>query len=724
VDGPEHRDRPSPEAVRCFILFGTALWLAHSYFSSRMIGTGDALWYYNSLADAVTQFRAGVFPVFVGQSDFSFNGSVYPLRAAPYFQYLAGLLDALTLHRLDFLSLEHLTAILSIVGGVLVTYWALVWVAPKSRWQAAALAILYASSPGVIGLFYAQDLYMSGMAIPWVPLAFAAALRSFEDQSLCPLAILAASLAALWWAHSPIAFWATAMATVGQLARIAAGGTSRHSLKRQVQAASIFCILAAYPIISVFLLRTPGEPIVPYTMDREALLKVVGDSFPSSILPLQIGQPNLSFLQVGYSLWFLLLLSLAVWPHQKPRAAGAVLIGSALFLILLLLPVPGATRFLWFHFPETIVGMTLYWPMQRFCILIAAATVVVAQALVWRGNASALSERFRFAGSLALACAVAWSGFEMTRFFQLAKLQSQSPQDSRRWDRLENVAVQRHTYGLFPRRPTYFTHGVVEPRLEVHLLDVQSGKVVASDYGAALSAQSGQEFICRIDANPGILDLGPPIRLLPGEKYFLTFAFNRADTRGVLQLSGPTFYREYALPSSGEAKSFGSSAQSERSIVVWTTMSAPETISLRFIPTGERAAPTDFIPFARFAQQKIDEQELPIRVTSLIPFRATVDSRTPALLETPRMYVPGYKATVGGEPTRVGRSEENLVEVPIPAGRSTVEIRYAGPPLLHLAFWGSFCAWVLAVIWGLSIAIRSLHARAAEEIRIRLTQRS
>src|SRR5271165_3029360 len=102
-NGPAYR---RAEAARWLVLLVATLWLAHPYFAPRLIGTGDALWYHHSLADAVTQFRAGVFPVFVGQSDYSFNGSVYPIRAAPYYQYFAGALDLLTGRSLSIYALE------------------------------------------------------------------------------------------------------------------------------------------------------------------------------------------------------------------------------------------------------------------------------------------------------------------------------------------------------------------------------------------------------------------------------------------------------------------------------------------------------------------------------------------------------------------------------------------------------------------------------------------
>jgi hypothetical protein len=164
---------------------------------------------------------------------------------------------------------------------------------------------------------------------------------------------------------------------------------------------------------------------------------------------------------------------------------------------------------------------------------------------------------------------------------------------------------------------------------------------------------------------------------------------------------GPHFYREYMLPESGEAKAFGSGPATEKSVTLWTSRVAAETINLRFIPTGAGAKPADYLPFARYRFQPIELSLLPIRVDSLIPYRAQVESPVPAQLETPRMFVPGYAATVNGKATAVLRSAEGLAAFMVPAGQSQAELTFTGPVALRLAFWMSASGWVIAVaVWG------------------------
>jgi len=242
--------------------------------------------------------------------------------------------------------------------------------------------------------------------------------------------------------------------------------------------------------------------------------------------------------------------------------------------------------------------------------------------------------------------------------------------------------------------------------MESRLLDPATGGIVASDYGQG-RAEPQEDFRGTIDVNPGILDLDPPLTLRSGEQYLLTFGFARPDTTGLLQIIGPSLYREYNLPRSGESKSFGSERESEKSITIWTSAPGSETVRLRFIPTAEHAKPSDYIPFAKYRLQKIDEQALPVRVTSLMPYRATVRSPEAALLESPRMFIPGYAATVNGAPAAVRRSAEGLVAFPVPQGQSQVELRFAGPLALHLAFWLSAAGWIVAAIWAAARAMGS-----------------
>jgi hypothetical protein len=186
--------------------------------TSSLRGGPDALWYSVGLADTIAQERLGVFPVWVGQSIYQFNGAICPIRVAPGFQYLAMLIDIVTLRSLGIFALQNLLLGLVALAGTWSAYLALRAVLPGKEWFAAGLAALFISCPGVLGLSYNSDLYMSWTTLPAVPLVWFATIRSFQDEgSARTLAVLGTALGLCWWGHSPIALWATSVAGVGQV---------------------------------------------------------------------------------------------------------------------------------------------------------------------------------------------------------------------------------------------------------------------------------------------------------------------------------------------------------------------------------------------------------------------------------------------------------------------------------------------------------------------------
>jgi hypothetical protein len=679
------------EPVRWVLILGLGLWLSRPFFTARNLGTGDAMWNAVSLADAVTQFRAGVFPVFVGQSSYQFNGSVYPFRVAPYYLYLGGLLDLLTGHRLDFVTLEHLTAVASLLGGLVSAYLCLLWLAPRRRWTALLLAFLYVSCPGVMGLVYAQDLYMSTMAIPWVPLALAGALRSFDDSGPRPFLVAAAGLAGLWWAHAPIAMWTMSAMAPLFIVRMVLRWRAPRLWAPAVSGAVAFTVLAAYPFISAFLLRTPGQQVVPYTLDRSELLTQLADAFPACVLPIDLAAPPLTHLQVGYALALTMALAMTIGARWRRAIPLGISFAVCAFLLVLLYPIPGLTAALWRSLPESVVGLTLYWPMQRLCIVIAGLAVASAQFAFAR-----LPEAGPWPRTICalLLLGAIWSTREANRLLQRADRTPGTAAQTEILMRPENAAIQRHSYHLLPPTPAYMSNGVMDPAMEARLIDRQ-GRIIATDFDGVPVPESA--FGGHVDANPGILDLEPTFTLQPGVRYALTFEFLAHDYTGVLQIVGPAFFREYPMPASGKPFAFGVDPSMAKSVSLWTSGTEPETVQLRFIPTAPNAHPADFAPFARYSFCALDSRRMPVRLESLIPYRATITAKAAALLESPRLYIPGYVATVNGRPNDVARSPQGLVAVRVPAGVSAVEIAFRGAPILHLAFWVSSLGWTAAV---------------------------
>jgi hypothetical protein len=146
------------------------------------------------------------------------------------------------------------------------------------------------------------------------------------------------------------------------------------------------------------------------------------------------------------------------------------------------------------------------------------------------------------------------------------------------------------------------------------------------------------------------------------------------------------------MPRTGPSRAFGSGPTQSHLITLWTDGKAAETVRLQFVFSGEvvRELPV----FGRYELFTYDPARFPIRVESWAPFRAQVRSDGDTWLETPRIYMPGYRATVNGRTVKASASPEGLVKLPVQAGESTVELSYVGPLELRLAYYASLAGWL------------------------------
>ncbi len=706
---------PTAELARWLVLFATGCWLFHPFMTGRQIGTGDALWYANMLADFVTQWRAGVFPVFVGQTEFAFNGAVYPLRVAPLYQHLAGVIDLLTGRQLGFFALQHATVIVCGFAGLASSYLTLTRLAPQQRWAACGLAVLYVSCPGVLGTIYTQDLYMTWMTVPFLPLAVYGLVRPFQRDDTIVQVALAAGLAGLWLGHAPIALWMSLIAGCVQAVRLTALHRNRGAWMRAGAGGALFVMLGLYPFVSVASLSTPGVASVVSAglAQQERITNVIREVFPTVLLPVSDHARALSDLQLGYGLWLVFLASLYA-ACRISRWELRLLLTVCLGLLALLLPVPLLNDWLWAHLPEQIKRITFYWPMHRFylilaALLAAAAQLALAALVVKREDEKAPliikpSSPSIIAFTLPLSLACMWSLWESRQFIRAANERTASSERSVQVMLPENRLLMNHAYGLFPALPAYFSNGVMDPRAEVHLLASDTLQPVISPTGHIVPHD---EFRGVIDENPGVLRLHPMLVLQPGNRYILEFEFGEHSYVGVLQISGRTFSREYVLPQTGEFRAFGTALSNASTLPLWTTSSDEETLTLRYIPT-DGAKPAEFADFARFRLREIDPLAGPVAVTSLLPFRATVRTRNAAWLETPRMFIPGYAATADGRLAEVRRSPQGLVMIPVTPATREVEVRYVGPLILRIAYGFTLAAWIALLVSVLVLASRRL----------------
>jgi hypothetical protein len=697
--------------ARVGILVGIGLFAAGPFITTRSLGTSEAYNYGLAVADAVTQMREGVFPVLVGQSEFAFNGRIHPLRTAPYLTYFAGFLDLITFRQLNFWALQNLALAVSLMAGAFSCYVCLRRATTASPQTALTLTAAYLFSPGVLAAAYAMDLYMTVMAVPYVPIVVATNAAALSGQRrLWTYLALAAALAACWWCHPPIALWLTFATLLCQLALLVTGRIRWSETKALTCAAVIGVLLAGYVFVSALTVRSYGS--MSAARAPEAVVKQVKEAFAASIRPISAEANKLGDFQLGYALWALLLGALVLAAIRR-KFAPLVLLGVGVALLVFTIPVPGLTAWLWDKTPTFAITMNGPWPMQRVYLLLAAFVVFAAAGVGGMPKFDKLPKAARDLLVLIIVALSVWALYQGSRFVGRGYDSRTDAAYTRYSHYTENINPTLIAYAMFTL-PPWFANGVMDPEMETRVLKRGTAEPIVSNWTAeeAWGREVQKGTLTPSGASEGdIAELTPRLKLEPGKRYRLEFNFRTPPLTGALRLLGANTLRVYPLPQSGEARSFGMQPSNNRVLTLWTSAKETEIVTVQLIGPGLGSA--RLLTFADFTLREYDPEKLPIRVDSWVPFRARVQTPEPGYIEIPRTFVNGYAAQVNGQEVRAQQSPERQVMAPVPAGESVVEISHPGPPVLRAAFWTSASGWAVTLLaCGVLAISRPLRERA------------
>lgn len=713
--GASHRHKVaggSENAARVTLAVVTVL-LIRPFATSLMLGGPDAGWYHNVLGDFIAQSRAGIFPIFVGQSEFLFNGGILPVRFAPLFQHYGLVLDWLTLQSLSPLALQNGIIIACFAATTVTTYAMASTLLPGQAWTSAAISAIFLSCPGLLAIVYREDLLMTWAALPWLPLAFLGCAQACRQPDTRPLLLTSLALAMTWWAHAPVALWTTLVIALVVIAKLASIGIARWPWRPLLAGVACFLTVALYPFVSVLSVskETAATGLGFVAADPGNLVYFIKECFPAILVPLPFKDRSLADFQLGWSLIVILVLCGVVLLLRKERKPYLwVIFLAAIMLQGLLLPMGNLTAMLWEWVPGVVRSITGTWVMQRFYVIIALCIACLACILLAQPRTTGSQpSKWRL---LALALASLWSVY--------AALPLQTEKEQRRRDneaeqmRPENHALTRYAYALFARQPAYFSHGHMDPYLEQRFLSQQDREWVGGNPNALLTDKPAGRILhagnltARHAASSDPWEIAPTFLLEPNKRYVLELHFSHPTVSGVLLVTGQGIHRIYALPLHGERLAFGSGPESSPLLPLFTSSRTPVDVRLRFVAQPETAI--SLREFGSYRFTEIDPQSLPVRVTSWIPYQAEVTAPADTWLETPRMYQRGYRAFVNGTELAPVASPEGLVAVPVPAGHSSVRLQYDAPGRLRISFWISLAAMVV-----FSVFLAAARTRPGQE---------
>ena len=512
--------------------------------------------------------------------------------------------------------------------------------------------------------------------------------------------------ALLVWSTSPIWMcWVTGTASVW-IACVALGRLSgKVDLKR-------------HGFVMLFLSALAGAAIAEAWVGREGIftdaihmLALNTAHVGSWFMPLATPADPYSIFQPGWGLGACFALGvLSLWGS---RPLGAKLFFAAsLGLVICFFRVPLASNFIVGRFPVNFTLMCGVPLDLRMAPVIASFTAMGG--VVWLATSKHEGPTARVLVGCVLGALVLWSGFQSEHLRRHVRTATGTLDYTDRNLRTENAVLDAYAYLLLPI-PTYFSHGKMDPVLESRLLDGSGNVLVGPMEDARAMEARGVERIARtaqrVPNSATWFQLGPVITVEPGEHKLLRFAFDPAiDCRGYLILVAEHSYREYHLPDSGLERGFGVGGLRTSVLSLWNSGTDAEHYKLLLSgELGNTVSPSG-PPFGTLYVSALDASRLPIALRSFIPYRAHVSTATGGILETFRVSMPGYRATVDGSAVPVKASQNHLVTFPVPAGEHEVELSFVGSLRLRLAAALSGLGWLALLgscAWGAALRGRT-----------------
>jgi hypothetical protein len=457
----------------------------------------------------------------------------------------------------------------------------------------------------------------------------------------------------------------------------------------------IYLLLGTYPVISALSIE-----MVNLSTDANSIFLEAQKIFPQILISSVSKGNGPANYQPGYAALLAGFIGLIISLKRRNRDAIAFSIAS-LMMIFLILPIKEISQWIWAHIPQIILNATNTWAAQRLSIIWVTLLIFTLAAAVARTPIRLSRPLYKIGLFVVSIVAISWSIREAHILRSHISRTIPNGSDWKSSYAKHNIILTRYPYSYFKSTPPYFSHSYMNAVLENRLLDRTNLQVIISNYDSAASGSisGGNRLISSgllravNDNNSVFYILQQSFIIEPKTHYALRINFLTSGENGYLQISGDKLFREYILPDSGAGmgtqngppQSFGTTASSSHIVPLYTDASKPSTLRITNI-LPERPKINEF-DCANYELWEYQPDQLPIGIQSISPYRANVKTTKPAYLETPRMWLDGYKAKLNGNIISVSRSPNNLCMIPVETGISTIELIYSPPAMVKYSYW-------------------------------------
>lgn len=713
------------EVLRVFLLMALTVYVYRPFFSSSNLGAADAQYYQYMLHDAIIQIKNGIFPTYLGQSLFSPDGAL-TIRA-PYYPLLGQLLNTLSYGVLNSLLVQHLTIFASALSAVLVVYILIRNVAPLLRWQAMLLAFAYISSPGVMSLIFYMDMYLSFMTLPFVPVVFYGVARIYQKNDFLAYVLTGAALSLVWMSHPPIALWVSFFSFLFCLALII---ITRRNLVRFTCLVLLFALLCLWQFLSVFSFgMNPHSTLWSYNIAQaDQVITMLLQSIPDVFLPLGHGKNGLYFLQLGYLLWFVIILAVI----SALRFSGMLLIRLFLALIAIILlflyPLPGIGRILWSSVPPFVHEITYIWPNQRLYVILAALGCLVG-ALALQKIYGSTSHKVRGWLTIIFAGLFVWNIYQVSFFIKHGNIvrnaneSISNPKDS--WGNSDKIDF--FEWGLSGEYLKGLSVGSQAVQFKSRLLDSQKNPISAYDNEQVVLNRCLESSRTKNEATLS-MSVSLPSEVILKEPLSIAKLNLRPNIRYLLCVDMSTFHGDTLFQLLDMQRRDKASLEVPRSAID-PIVKRQIGIPFYFTDRENKEMTSEMFDFRVWSREQplfklynigvtsYDIDSLPIVIESYTPYRVKVITEPGhKYIEIVKLFKPGYIARVNGEETTIIESERKTIIIPLKkSGLNKIELSYIGTLWMRVSFYISTISWCLVVVFLMTKLI--LHMKRLWKLR-------
>jgi hypothetical protein len=690
-------------------LMGIAIALMYPFLHPTFVGAGDAADYFRMFADFIEQHRSGIWEIFVGKTAFAFEGTVHTTRTSPMFYHVGVFLDLLSFQSLDHLVLEKITLLAFFCAAGFGFYLCCVRGLGMRPLPALLTAGLYLSAPGILAPIYFSDMYATFTALAFLPLFLTAIILLGDNSDRHGIWILlGVGSGGLLWTHPPMAIWAHLAAFFCLIVNWRKWTTVN---PRRLWHLIPIAFILAYPIVSTFRL---GSSSVVNPKEIAGLMRQRYQEYPSPWTHL-FWVSSRAYGPISFKDWSLswvlgapvVTLSLVVLGLcQSVRRIWPLLLSIVILVLLVNGIIPSAARVLWNMIPDVVVRITLFWPLQRFNPIVICSFLLCFAALL-----PTLEEKLQARISrkiigivmgtfLALSLLLAW---------QMEKVpteETQSPAATREFVKSDNIVIPTSNYEFMNQGLPfhYITTGRSDPLSEIRLHDIANYSRVIDIFSLRhpLAPENIRALIYNRFNTPICAKIVIPAKTMA----VLTFEDLPPNLKGTLELRANGVSWTYTLPyrADGGDMAFGAGDARRHSLLVRNSDPTEKVLEFYFWPQADLQKQR--ISLGRLTSYTVAASNHYFSLDNLMPLEINLDAPYPVVVETPRIFLNGYAATVDGQNAAVFKSPQGLVAVSVDKGSHRLQVAFEADSLLKWSYRLAEGAWSYLIGYGVFLFYR------------------